>query len=134
MSGATLPEDFTAPLSESLYAAFRSGKWVVDWWEGDPRGWDYGKEDRVSKGYYIRPRAKNDRPGLFCPAWSGSECIFHTGHGCMLLPDRRPATCRLLEPRVEGECILHGAGKHMAAIAWLPFHDLILDIAERAAQ
>ena len=125
MPGSAYPEDFKEPLFESLLSAFKSGNWAIDWWEGDPRE---GKEE-VDVAYYIRPRTK-DNDALFDPSWGG-ECIFLNNNGCILKPEERPQSCRLLEPQENGECIHHGNIKRGAAIAWLPYTDIILQAAEK---
>lgn len=129
MPGEATPDDiihlFGPPLGVALSAALSSGDWVVDWWEGDPRP----GLDEINRGYYIRPRARNDKPKLFNGSWGG-ECSFLAPGGCELLPQGRPASCRLLEPKANGSCIMHdNGGKSGAAIAWIEHHDLILSVA-----
>lgn len=136
LSGCALPEDITrifAPdLGKALIAAFETGNWVVDWWEGDPRGFNYDDPRYVSCGFYVRPRVLTDiRGGLYCASWGG-ECCFWTPEGCILASDERPWGCRMLEPKEDGECICHGGGKKRAALAWLEFHDIIETAAELA--
>lgn len=56
----------------------------------------------------------------------GGVCIFFTeGRGCKLSPNERPAICRLLEPKDNELCKLHGIEKVEIAIAWIPFHNII---------
>lgn len=129
MPGETTPDDFmhSGDLCDNVLQALESGKWVIDWWEGDPRGLDYDNPDYISSGYYLRPRAKNDRAGNFCPSWGG-ECTFLSIDGCTLDPEDRPTSCRLLEPR-EDNCKMHsGGGKRAAALAWLPHHQMLRDM------
>ena len=119
MPGSASPEDFGEPLLERLTDAFKTGKWAVDWWEGDPTG-----ADEVAQGFYVRPRVK-DVDAIYDPSWGG-ECIFLNKDGCELPPDNRPENCRMLEPKDYGkDCILHGAGKREMAIKWMPYHDII---------
>ena len=127
MPGACFPEDFEKPLLENLMEAFESGNWSIDWWEGDPRD----NKDNLEKAYYIRPRIKGISK-LFDPTWGG-ECIFLRKKGCALSPEERPTTCRMLEPKPEGKsCISHdGAEKRGAALAWLPFTNIILEASRR---
>lgn len=128
MPGETVPDDFTCngeDLPTAILQALESGKWVIDWWEGDPRDFDDDNPEYISSGYYVRPRAKNDRTGNFCPSWSG-ECVFLSKDGCTLAPEDRPTSCRLLEPKQDGNCIMHdGGGKHAAAMAWLPYWEML---------
>lgn len=126
LPGECSPEDFGNPLLENLIKAFESGKWAIDWWEGDPRN----NKDKLDRAYYIRPRIKGVNK-LFDPSWGG-ECMFLGEKECRLKPEKRPISCRLLEPQPKGiSCIHHnGTGKRGAAIAWLPFTDIILEAAE----
>jgi len=126
--GECYPEDFGDPLLENLIKAFESGKWAIDWWEGDPRP----EEDKLERAYYIRPSLKGVNR-LFDPSWGG-ECIFLNNDRCILSPEERPKSCRMLEPKPKGEdCIHHDGtgGKREAAIAWLPFTDVILEASRR---
>lgn len=127
LPGATYPEDFEGPLLESLVVAFKSGNWAIDWWEGNPT---YTGRRKIDRAYYVRPRTKNSTK-LFDPSWSG-RCIFLDGRGCKLSPEKRPKSCRMLEPKPGGEdCIHHNnTGKKGAAIAWLPFTTVILGAAK----
>lgn len=127
MPGECFPEDFGEPLLENLIEAFESGNWAIDWWEGDPRK----NEDKLDRAYYIRPRIKGINK-LFDPSWGG-ECIFLNKKVCILPPEKRPMSCKMLEPKPKGEdCIHHnGTGKREAAIAWLPFTDVILKASRR---
>ena len=122
MPGSAYPEDFKKPLSESLLSAFKSRNWAIDWWDGDPTD-----EDILEKAYYIRPRTK-DNNNLFAATWGG-ECIFLDKKGCILGPEKRPQSCRLLEPKENKSCVSHGGSKQGSAIAWLPYTNIILEIA-----
>lgn len=120
LPGATLPEDFQEPLLESLVTAFSTGKWAVDWWEGDPTG-----KNKISMAYFIRPATKGNEGKIKDPSWGG-ECVFLTENGCILSPEDRPAGCRLLEPKPKEEaCKVHGATKQKCAIAWIPYTEII---------
>lgn len=124
MPGCNLPEDFGKSLYFSLLEHFKTGKWAIDWWEGDPRK---GKHE-LTRAFFIRPAIKN-KTNLFDPSWGG-ECVFFTsGVGCSLDDKKRPAECRLLEPNSD-RCIKHGGSKQEASIAWIPFHDVIIKAAK----
>lgn len=127
LPGATYPEDFEEPLLESLVETFKSGDWAIDWWEGNPT--HTGRRE-IDKAYYVRPRTKNSTK-LFNPSWGGG-CIFLDKKGCKLLPEERPKSCRMLEPKLGGvDCIHHDStGKRGAAIAWLPFTTVVLEAAK----
>jgi len=125
MPGVCLPSDFKKPLRRSLSEALRSGKYSIDWWEGDPRKHGGG----LSKIYFVRPATKNSRE-LFDLTWGG-ECVLLTPSGCSLAPDERPSGCRLLEPKRNGECYSHLGGlldddKRIAAVRWRKYQDMIL--------
>lgn len=127
-SGEAFPSDFAPDMEAALVAAFRSGEWVIDWWEGDPRPGVH--EWGVS--YYVRPRTDRDRSGLYCPGWSG-RCVFHTDTGCRLPYAKRPTSCRELIPGESDTCTMsEGAGKQAAAVAWLPYRNVLLRAAETA--
>ena len=117
LPGIAFPDDFTKPLLETLIKLFKSGKWVIDWWEAD------------EPGYFIRPAIKNCSK-LFDPAWRG-ECIFLTPTGCELSPEKRPIQCRMLEPKADPErCISHAGEKWEAKKAWESYIPIILEAAE----
>ena len=140
MPGAMYPEDVTADITnlvDGLKELFSTGKYVVDWWEGDPRELYDDDLEYVDSGYYIRPRTIDDygRFGnsLFCPSW-GSRCVFLTETGCRLEPQKRPKVCRSLEPLGDPDkCIMHdGASKQDAAREWIPYHEQIHKAAKEA--
>ena len=130
--GGAAPEDmihlYGGGLQKALTAALNSGHWVIDYWYGDPRDGKY----EVKKGYYIRPRTKEDKQKLFGEG-GGYGCLFLTPTGCSLAPEDRPAGCRLLEPKPE-HCVCHlgddDNDKKIISIEWIPHHDLILSIAD----
>ena len=131
MPGEMIPEDVcrmypSATLHGSVNAALASGKIVVDWWEGDPRDISYDAEDYMDRCGYLRPRAYTDDPlSVKCGSWGGS-CNFLGVEGCELSPEMRPLSCSLLEPQEDGSCLMHdGGGKKAAALAWLPYQDLV---------
>jgi Fe-S-cluster containining protein len=125
MPGVTSPEQWGIPLDEErVRKALRSGKWAVDWWEGDPRGLGYEDSGAVSIGYFIRPAVVGGGRGIFDPTWGG-RCVFLRENGCELPENDRPLGCKLLEPNASnpGKCKMHGEfSKKEAAIAWLPYY------------
>jgi len=126
MPGGCFPEDFGKPLLKNLIEAFKSGNWAIDWWEGDPT-----EKNELEKAYYIRPKIKG-ADNLFDPTFGG-ECVFLNDKGCELLPEERPLSCRMLEPKPKVENCIHHLGneKQKAALAWLPFTDMILEAARK---
>lgn len=120
LPGAAFPEDFGLPDGSLLRWALETGRWCIDWWEGDPRP---GK-DELHRAYFVRPATKG-REGVWFDASWGGECTFLTASGCSLLSENRPLNCRMLEPMGEGarcKCHLGDSPKERAAIAWLPYH------------
>ena len=137
MPGLMSPEDvrrmFPAEtLGQSLMLCLSNGKFVIDWWEGDPRGLDYDDPDYISTVEFIRPRAISDRPRLHNRAWGIHDtCIFFSMvDGCSLEEDNRPLQCKMLEPG-EKDCIMHEGGrKRDIAIMWIPHADLIESVCD----
>jgi Fe-S-cluster containining protein len=136
-----MPEDFgagTDAFESRIKSALASGRWAIDWWEGDPRsrkqrkGWR-----RVQQAYYLRPATRSNEGELFDPS-RGGRCTFHKDHGCSIFPSR-PSGCRGLAPRPEPERMFHGcrvihSSKQDAAIAWIPFTETLLRAADRAQE
>lgn len=126
MPGVALPEDFgadEATMRATLAARLASGEWSIDWWEGDPRpGCDEEK-----RGYFLRPATVLGKGDVFDPS-DGGACVFLEPTGCRAF-ETRPAGCRGLEPDEDGHCTIHYASKREAAIAWLPFAAIVLDVA-----
>jgi len=116
--GACFPIDFSLPGDLSkLREALASGKYTIDWWEGDPRK----NKDELDKAYFVRPSIKGKEGERYDPTWGG-ECTFLTKKGCSLETEKRPLNCKMLEPREDHQCFIHGnKNKHAAAIAWLPY-------------
>lgn len=102
MPGAAVPADFDHDVGRVI-RALASGLWAIDWWEAE------------RPGYYLRPAIFGRQGELFHRSWGGS-CVFLGPRGCRLR--RRPAQCRNLEPRADGECHLHGLTKRAVARAW----------------
>jgi len=88
--GSCFPEDFAS--YEELLEALKSGRYALDWWEGDPRP---GK-DELGRAYFVRPAAVGSIE-IFDPIWHG-ECIMLSPTGCILPFEQRPSGCRLLIP------------------------------------
>ena len=106
MPGSCLPADFNKDMV-MVKAALVSGRYCIDWWEGDPRK----GRNSLSRAYYIRPAGKGKEGQLTDPTWGNIACTFLTDEGCILEPDERPAGCRLLEPVKKEDCIPHIEGK-----------------------
>jgi len=133
--GITSPTDFGAPNREvmlhRLTEAFRSGKWAIDWWEGDPRPEGERVGGYLSKAYFVRPHVRGEE-GWLRDATYGGRCTFHTDSGCTLEHNQRPTQCRTLVPAKDGMC-KQSVDKHELTLAWLPYTDIILQ-AERLSE
>ena len=114
------PEDIKGELKTGLKAILETGKYCIDWWEGDP------------EIYFIRPATKGNEGKLLDPTWGG-ECTFLTEEGCSLEFSERPEGCRFLRPNSNYpyDCDApDGHNKKHGADAWLPYQDMIKEIIE----
>jgi len=126
MPGIYSPEDFGTTeetIEKNLTKALETKLLSIDWWEGDPRE-NICSIDKLRKAYFIRPATKDNKRGLFDPSWGG-ECVFLTENGCTLQSKDRPYECRMLEPKENECCILHGKDKRKLSIVWIPFNEMI---------
>lgn len=130
--GVCHPQDFGLPsdLGEfKLKESLTSGRYCIDWWEGDVRKLPYGHPDYRGQCYYIRPACKGKEGQLTDPTWNGGMCTFwELDKGCTLADLDRPTECRMLEPgdHDKGDrCQGHTDGKREAATLWLPYSQLI---------
>lgn len=119
LPGICYPSDFDLPGSfDKLDSAINSGRYCVDWWEGDPQE----DKDEYDCGYYIRPAIVGKIGIKRDPAWGG-QCNFLTDSGCELSSNDRPYNCRMLKPiDSSGENCTSDASNQTAAIAWLPYY------------
>lgn len=122
--GITVPKDWGAPnvsaMEERLGRAFATGRWCIDWWEGDPRP----KHDELSRADFVRPVTQGHENELRHPGWGG-PCTFHnTAVGCVLDYKDRPEACRELIPNECGKCDAVYT-KRQACVRWLPYSGLL---------
>lgn len=134
MPGIATPEDFGAPdrdvMQSRLREALSSGRWAIDWWEGDPRPDSHA----LDAAYFVRPATWDKRGTLYDPSWGG-RCTFLGVKGCELEYDARPRNCRALIPRPGTSCVETDedggrVNKDRYAIAWIPYIGLLLSVAE----
>jgi hypothetical protein len=151
LPGESMPEqwmDRSGQIDWSLVRnAFLSGKWCIDWWEGDPRKDGY-EDAGYSTAPYIRPRHENSRGIRDDALFNYGECVFLTDSGCSLeAADRngstyvRPTGCQLLLAKIEVvddgieiDCD-YADGKQFkrkAAIAWLPYSNKLFETVYEA--
>jgi hypothetical protein len=125
LPGAMYPEQVSDVLE-----LLKTGRYSVDWWEGDPRE----DEDEHERGYYLRPATKNREGAIMDASWGG-ECTFLGEHGCELGEDQRPMECLSLIPGMPGKC-MHANGvdgsekKREVACMWLARIDEIESAAK----
>jgi hypothetical protein len=141
--GGTVPEDWGAPDREvmrgRLLEAFGSGKWAIDWWEGDPRdNVDFGVslKDQLSMAYYVRPATTDIAVPLFDPT-HGKPCIMLDKNGCTLEHDDRPAQCRDLVPSENYPEECRGPAsttKQGCCIQWIPYGPWLRDLGDEFLQ
>jgi len=122
MPGACFPSDFGLPGDlTKLNKALKSGKYTIDWWEGDPRS----DKHEFNRGYFVRPAIKGKLGIRHDPSWGGVCCLLEN-NACILSPDERPLNCQKLEPVSNGSCITHDdCDKQKAAIAWIPYYEIL---------
>lgn len=123
LPGINAPEDFGATKKEMLgriVEALKTGRYSIDWYEGDPRP---VKKQKLELVRFVRPATKHAVGKLLDPSWGG-ECTFLTENGCSFEHDQRPFGCRSLEPG-ESVCIDRGGEKAGAAMRWIPFQGLL---------
>lgn len=110
-------------MAERLREAFKTGRWALDWWEGDPRR----ECNDLLIAYYVRPAMKGYEGETLHAGWTG-ECTHLTKRGCELEHDTRPLGCRGLKPKasVNGRCIVQYGSKEDMCIAWIPYHGVLV--------
>lgn len=138
--GIASPEEFGAPdeavMRQEIGDRLCTGRWALDWWEGDPRpeperarDEDGNTESPSPPAYYLRPAVRGHEGALYHPSWGG-VCTFHGPTGCEIFPDR-PDGCRGLEPHAEGtRCLPRRNDKRAAAVAWWPYRALLEEMAQ----
>jgi Fe-S-cluster containining protein len=127
MPGSVHPADVTR---DQVRAMLASGRYAVDWWDGDPRSSaDIPDGQELAQAYFLRPATQGQEGCKYDPSWGG-PCTFLAEDGCTLVPSARPYQCRLLEPRPKRKCIEHSAGKSGIAVAWIPYQDWLTEPEE----
>lgn len=131
--GSASPEDFGAPdreaMRQRLTAAFDSGRWALDWYEGDPVDCPAAYDRERTRAYYVRPARVGHTYELFDPAWPGTACTFLGKGGCELTHDERPLECRALEPVAgDKQCTSHAGSKRERAIEWIRYERVLAEV------
>lgn len=136
LPGACHPSDFGVPGADGeqrLRAALASGKYAIDWWEGDVRGYLYGHPEYRDRCFFVRPACKRHEGELFENAWTGMCTFYDVTKGCALKLEERPTECRMLEPgdHDQGQvCRGHSGGKEQSVREWLTFTEILDAISE----
>ena len=137
--GCTFPIDFglkdgVEPDFTKLTEALNSGRWCIDWWEGDTSLKQEQTPAPLDRAYFVRPSLVGSEGEIRQGLWGGKPCTFLSDTGCTLEADSRPLMCKMLEPipkrrasDVSGRhCKLHGdTGKQDACIAWIPYWNFL---------
>lgn len=139
MPGTATPADVGAPDEPTMRVRLRSllgtGRWAIDWWEGDPRPREDQPFDEDGNlewpdvsAYYLRPATVGQEGDVFDASFGG-RCTFHTSSGCAIF-DTRPEGCRALEPATDGgPCVDRRTGsKQGGAVAWWPYREMLRDV------
>lgn len=129
MPGSAHPDDFEG-LREGTHEArvaiivalIATGKWTLDWFEGDAtQPYDKWHSTERKQSYYIRPAIKGYEGRPYHAGWRG-RCTFLTETGCSFAHDERPTECRSLKPSKPFPQSCDGPhDKQTTAQAWLPF-------------
>lgn len=84
MPGSCYPEDFGVQMGFSqLDKALLSGKYAIDWWDGDARD----DKDELCRTYYVRPATKGMKGVLYDPS-CGGVCVFLARNGDIRVKNR----------------------------------------------
>ena len=120
-AGCVYPEQLNEITAEVLTALILDG-YCFDTWEGNPTD---NEADENKTAYFLRPKHK-DRPYDIVDRSWGGQCSFLINDRCKLSFNDRPLMCQTLEPKEGKECKCPDhIGKRTAAIAWLPYNELI---------
>lgn len=140
--GASGPSDWAPdggkPDFDAIAEALRGGRWLVDWWMGDPRP----GMNETDRAYFLRPAvvgyegrvlAEDDCSIVFSTLGQAGVCTFLTDDGCEA--DRKPAECSALRPTPEAEGCRqapptgYATVKQVLAEKWLPYSQRLFDVA-----
>jgi hypothetical protein len=121
MPGSMSPYELAQPYTESVRALLASGKWCLDWWEGDVE-----PEGDLERVYYLRPSVVG-RENEHFHAGRGGQCTFLGSSGCQLPREQMPTGCRNLVPtQVQGGSCKGNYDKEQVARDWRPLQAELL--------
>lgn len=137
LAGSYTPEDIGTITPEHILDLLNTGKYAIDWWDGDARFTlvDTSRYYNLSRTYYLRPRHRN-LPAiakLNDPDHAPSTCINLTPKGCSLSFKERPYQCKALIPNFNKEtnepnCMIKRddmASRQDIAIMWVPYQKVL---------
>lgn len=116
-------------LTQAIVDRLKTGRWAVDWWEGDVMG---NPHEGYTRSLYLRPACQGKEGKLEDASWGGA-CTFYTpGKGCSLSWEERPTGGKSLIPNAaQPGCCGDGdsgfGGKDSAAKAWYSYQSHIID-------
>jgi Fe-S-cluster containining protein len=127
-AGMVFPEDLGEVTLEKLQHYIDNG-YQFDYWEGNPTG---KPEHAKLTAYMLRPQHTNSVNKIVDASWGGT-CVFLTDTGCSKSWKERPSMCKALIANKTFDCASADDkySKQNAAIAWLPYNDLILKIINK---
>ncbi len=137
--GISFPEDWSDGAGgvdwRALEVAIASGRWVIDWWEGDPRP---DGDGTIAEAYFVRPSIAHAYFLPYGPPPIAGVCIFHDEERGCTTP-RRPLECRSLEPNLPHSCETPAPPgfknvKQMAAVYWLPHHAQLRELERQGSR
>lgn len=131
MPGATFPADWGSTPEEMttrLREELTSGRFQVDWWEGDPRP---DTTPTMEQALYVRPTVAGLDGKVYAASWGG-VCSLLGVKGCALAWEKRPTECRALKPVADGKGCRGDSNfdKQAACIAWIPYESLLRQVAD----
>lgn len=131
--GAASPEDFGAPDVRVMFTrigdALRSGRWALDWWEGEPF---QRRQELRNDVFFMAPAVRGEEGSVMYPGTMDdfrNPCTFLSASGCELEHDARPLECRALEP-TPPKCTPHAGGRKERAIEWWQYQGVIARVRE----
>lgn len=86
LPGATFPSDWGNDPVAAVLEGLKSGRYTLDWWEGDVLG------GPLYRSLYVRPAVKGKEGRIEDPAWGHKPCTFLTSTGCSL-PFEKTSLC-----------------------------------------
>ena len=137
--GASSPSDFGLPGPEGeqrVKAALATGRYCIDWWEGDAREGVYEAFDHPEhryRSFYIRPCVKGKEQQLTDTSWGGMCTFWVLDKGCELSSANRPHECQMLEPGEADngtQCKSHlgRMGRRSICVAWMAYDKLFEEL------